>query len=96
MILQVYLIDQGIQRDVEFGEFYEYPSELLEFGVFNCFCPVRVPAMQDLSIYNDFNGCKCKCDAGNCRQEQQKSRGLRNNESTILFCCAELCYSSYF
>ncbi|CAG9539527.1 unnamed protein product [Cercopithifilaria johnstoni] len=61
-IYAVHLIDKGIQCEVELGEIYEYPSELLEFGVFNCVCPVLVPLLEDLSLYKSYVGYKCKCN----------------------------------
>lgn len=70
--LQIYLIDKGIQCEVEFGEIYGFPPELLEFGMFTCVCPVLVPSTEDLSVYKSFIGYKCKCTVGKFLQEQRQ------------------------
>uniref|UniRef100_A0A915PZQ8 Tudor domain-containing protein n=1 Tax=Setaria digitata TaxID=48799 RepID=A0A915PZQ8_9BILA len=57
----IYLIDKGMQCETQFGEIYEFPVELLEFGLFSCVCPVLVPYAEELSIYKSFAGYKCKC-----------------------------------
>ncbi|KAM3726923.1 Lactadherin [Dirofilaria immitis] len=57
----IYLIDKGMQCEIQFGEIYEFPSELLQFGLFSCVCPVLVPSAEQLNIYKNFVGHKCKC-----------------------------------
>ncbi|EFO20362.2 hypothetical protein LOAG_08129 [Loa loa] len=57
----IYLIDKGMQYEIQFGEIYEFPPELFEFGMFNCVCPVLVPSAEELNTYKTFVGYKCKC-----------------------------------
>ncbi|VDO33556.1 unnamed protein product, partial [Onchocerca flexuosa] len=57
----IYLIDKGMQCEIQFGEIYKFPPELLQFGLFSCVCPVLVPSAEQLNIYKNFVGHKCKC-----------------------------------
>ncbi|VDK60914.1 unnamed protein product [Onchocerca ochengi] len=60
-VIYIYLIDKGMQCEIEFGEIYKFPPELLQFGLFSCVCPVLVPSAEQLNIYKNFVGHKCKC-----------------------------------
>lgn len=77
--LQIYLIDKGTQHETNFGiiQVYEYPPQLLEFGVFSCICPVLIPSADELIMsYKSFVGYKCKCDVGKFQQEQHEYMGV--------------------
>uniref|UniRef100_A0A0R3S459 Tudor domain-containing protein n=1 Tax=Elaeophora elaphi TaxID=1147741 RepID=A0A0R3S459_9BILA len=56
----IYLIDRGMQFEMRYGDVYEYPPELFEFGVFTCVCPVLVPHAEE-TVYSVYIGYKCKC-----------------------------------
>uniref|UniRef100_A0A915PGI9 Tudor domain-containing protein n=1 Tax=Setaria digitata TaxID=48799 RepID=A0A915PGI9_9BILA len=58
----IYLIDKGMQCEVQFDDIYEFPAELLDFELFSCVCPVFVPSADQLSIYKAFIGHKCRCE----------------------------------
>ncbi|KAL4001654.1 hypothetical protein ACH3XW_0155 [Acanthocheilonema viteae] len=58
----IYLIDKGMQCEVQFDDIYEFPPELLDFALFSCVCPVFVPSAEQLNIYKAFIGHRCKCE----------------------------------
>ncbi|VDN06560.1 unnamed protein product [Thelazia callipaeda] len=57
----MYLIDRGVQCEINFNEIYEFPVEVSHFGLFICLCPVVVPPRQ-VAIYKSFVGQMCKCE----------------------------------
>ncbi|VDM98986.1 unnamed protein product [Thelazia callipaeda] len=59
--LQIYLIDKGMQCDIHCGEIYECPSQIMKFELFSCVCPVLVPSIQPMDIYNSLVEHNCKC-----------------------------------
>lgn len=69
ILLQIYLIDKGMQCEVSIDEIYEIPKEMLEFNVFGCICPVLVPSAEKLSAYKPLLGLKCRCEVGKSEKE---------------------------